>query len=113
MFAKSDFSPSNLSLIQFLKESPSQLKNKKFSNSGRKTNPSKNNSNSPKTYHPLLSTMDLLSQQEPLITDISAQEPLKMWFADTQVKQVTLFLEGSAGIAMDYQSNTKSIKSWK
>jgi hypothetical protein len=54
--------------------------------------------------------MDHLLQQEPLIMAISAQEQLKMLFADMHLKLNIMFLEDLVGIAMVFQSNIKLIK---
>jgi len=53
----------------------------------------------------------LLLQQELLTTDISQQELSRMWSADMLVRQVTMYLEDSDGIAMAFQLNMRSIRS--
>lgn len=78
MYAKTDFHPSKLFLIQLLKGFLSPTKKKRSSTTGKKKIHSKNNWSLPSTYHPLLFTMDLLLQQEPHTTVTFAQAQLRM-----------------------------------
>lgn len=72
--------------------------------------PLKNNSNSPNSYRPSHSMMDLHLPQEHPTMDISVQEPSKMLFVGMQVKLDIMFQEDLGGIVMDYLSNMKLIK---
>ena len=72
---------------------------------------SSSNSKRPKTCLHTHSMTGLLLQQELLTTDISQQELSRMWSADMLVRQVTMYLEDSDGIAMAFQLNMRSIRS--
>jgi hypothetical protein len=114
MFSKTEFSASISSLItQLLKDCLSPMKKKSFLTTGNKTSASKSNSNLPNIYHLIHFTMDHHLPLVLLTTATLLQAPSRTSSADTPPKLVITFLEGSAGIATAFQSNTKSIRNLK
>ena len=110
MFAKTEFNPSNHSLIQFPKGSRSPKRKKRPCNTGDRKTASRNNSNSPRIILRIHSMMGLPLPQERHTMAISAQAPSRMWFADMHHKLDTMFLEDLDGIATACPSNMKLIK---
>jgi len=111
MESRTEFNPSNfLFIVKLLKDFLSPMRKRSFLTTGININASKNNYNSLKISHLILSMMDHLLQPVHLIMGISLQGPSRMLFVDMLYKLAITFPEDSVGIVTDFQLNMKLIR---
>ena len=111
MFSRTDFKASSSASIQLPRESASRRKRRKSLHIGQRSMPSRSSCKKQRICRPSPSTTDLRSPLEPPTTDTLRPGPSRMWSAGSHLKQATLFLEDSGGIATACLSSMRLIRS--